>query len=265
MKLAIIGCGNMGLTYAKALLKDKLVVQKDLFLIEKKQTHGNMLTDLGKLSEVIDEHISNYDAIILAVKPQDAKQTYVDLKKHIKTNQLLLSIMAGITIDVLETNLNHKNIVRAMPNTPAQIGKGITGFSAAIQASEAAKVMARQILSATGKTIFFEEETMLDAVTAISGSGPAYFYYYVNSMINAGLEMGLDENTATLLVKETMNGSYHLMQNTDKSLIELIAAVKSKGGTTEAALNILADNNVDQSIKLALLAANNRAKELSKI
>lgn len=265
MKLAIIGCGNMGLTYAKSLLRDKLVEKKNLYLIEKIDTYRNTLTDLGVLSGKIDERISQYDGIILAVKPQDAKPTYEELKKYIKPNQLLLSIMAGITIEVLQTNLNHKNIVRAMPNTPAQIGKGITGFSAAKEASDAVKTMAEQILAATGKTVYLKNESMLDAVTAISGSGPAYYYYYVNAMINAGIEMGLDEKTASLLVKETMNGSYHLMENSDKSLLELISAVKSKGGTTEAALNVLENKKVDESIQLALKAAENRARELSKI
>lgn len=265
MKLAIIGCGNMGLTYAKSLLRDKLVEKKNLYLIEKIDTYRNTLTDLGVLSGKINEQISNYDGIILAVKPQDAKPTYEELKKYIKPNQLLLSIMAGIPISVLQTNLNHKNIVRAMPNTPAQIGKGITGFTASAEVSDSAKTMAEQILAATGKTVYLKDEAMLDAVTAISGSGPAYYYYFVNAMINAGTAMGLDEKTAALLVKETMNGSYHLMKNSDKSLLELIAAVKSKGGTTEAALNVLESKKVDESIQIALQAAENRAKELSKI
>jgi pyrroline-5-carboxylate reductase len=121
-----------------------------------------------------------------------------------------------------------------------------------------------KMLSTTGREIMVEEESMLDAVTALSGSGPAYFYYIVKHMIEAGKQMGLDESMSALLVKQTMVGAYHLMANSNKNLNELIANVKSKGGTTEAALNKFDEKHVGESIIEALKAAENRAKELSK-
>lgn len=265
MKIAIWGCGNMGFTYAKAFLRDKIVSKDTLFLIEKAEFVQDKLRESGVVMSEVDERIADCDAIILAVKPQDAHSVYAVLKNILKPSQLVLSIMAGITIEVLKKNLNHENIVRAMPNTPAQIGIGIAGYSTSSNTSTENTELAQKLLSATGKTVFLETESKLDAVTALSGSGPAYFYYIVDAMIKAGIELGIDEHTSALLVKETMNGSYHLMQNSDKSLQELIAAVKSKGGTTEAALNVFAENAIDQKIQKAIFAAESRAKELSKI
>ncbi len=265
LKIAIIGCGNMGLTYAKSFLQYNLVQKDDLLLIEKNAEYKERLLPFGNVVNQIDERIKRYDAIILAVKPQDSKAVYPQLKAHLEPSQLIISIMAGIPIRVLEENLGHDSIVRAMPNTPAQLGMGITGFTAGKNTKIQAILKADNLLNATGKTVFLDNEDLLDAVTALSGSGPAYFYYIVDAMIQAGVKMGLEENVAALLVKQTMNGSFHLMNNSDKSLQELISNVKSKGGTTEAALNTFADRDLTEIIKQGLFAAENRAKELSKM
>jgi pyrroline-5-carboxylate reductase len=265
LKIAIIGCGNMGLTYAKSFLQYNLVQKEDLLLIEKNAEYKERLNPFGNVVNHIDEKIQNYDTIILAVKPQDSKVLYPELKKYLKPEHLIISIMAGVPISVLENNLEHHSIVRAMPNTPAQLGMGITGFTAGKKTKIQAILKADNLLNATGKTIFLENEDQLDAVTALSGSGPAYFYYIIDAMIQAGVKMGMEESVAALLIKQTMNGSFHLMNNSDKSLQELIAAVKSKGGTTEAALNTFADKNLSGIIQEGLYAAEKRAKELSKI
>jgi pyrroline-5-carboxylate reductase len=265
LKIAIIGCGNMGLTYAKSFLQYNLVQKEDLLLIEKNPEYKERLTPFGNVIGQIDERIQRLDVVILAVKPQDSKAVYPELKKFLKPHQLVISIMAGIPIKVLEENLGHHSIVRAMPNTPAQLGMGITGFTAGKSTKIQAILKADNLLNATGKTIFLEDEDQLDAVTALSGSGPAYFYFIVNAMIEAGVKMGMEESTVALLVKQTMNGSFHLMNNSDKSLQELIAAVTSKGGTTEAALNKFKELGLEDTIKQGLYAAENRAKELSKL
>lgn len=265
LKIAIIGCGNMGLTYAKSFLKYNLVQKEDLLLVEKNAEYKERLLPFGNVVSEIDARIKRYDAIILAVKPQDSKAIYPELKAQIEPHQLILSIMAGIPIAVLEENLGHDSIVRAMPNTPAQLGMGITGFTAGRNTKIQSILKADNLLNATGKTVFLEDENLLDAVTALSGSGPAYFYYIVDAMIQAGVKMGLEENVAALLVKQTMNGSYHLMNTSDKSLQELISNVKSKGGTTEAALNSFEEKGLPDIIKNGLYAAENRAKELSKM
>ncbi|MDX2189131.1 MAG: pyrroline-5-carboxylate reductase [Bacteroidota bacterium] len=264
-KIAIIGCGNMGLTYAKSFLQYNLVKKEHLLLIEKNAELKEHLAPFGNVHNALDSKISEYDTIILSVKPQDAKPVLEELKQYLKPHQMVISIMAGVTISTLEQILNFKSIIRAMPNTPAQLGMGITGFTAGKGTKIQAILKADNLLNATGKTIFLENEDLLNAVTALSGSGPAYFYFIVNAMIEAGVKMGLEENVASLLVKETMNGSFHLMNNSDKTLQELINAVTSKGGTTEAALKKYNEQKLSEVIKDGIFAAENRANELSKL
>ena len=266
MKIAIIGCGNMGLTFARSFLSYDLVTREDLLLVEKNDDHIKFLEtqNLGKITTNIDSKLKDYEVIILAVKPQDFNTIAGPLERVLNSNHLVFSIMAGISIDKIEKSLKHKTVVRAMPNTPAQIGMGITAYVAgkAVKMDHIRKV--EKMLSTTGREIMVEEESMLDAVTALSGSGPAYFYYIVKHMIEAGKAMGLDESISSLLVKQTMFGSYHLMNNANKNLDELIAAVKSKGGTTEAALDKFEEAEIGKNLILALKAARDRAEELSK-
>lgn len=266
MKIAIIGCGNMGLTYARSFLSYEMVQREDILLIEKNAEHSKFLEtqNLGKVTSNIDSKLRDYNIIILAVKPQDFDTVAPILQKAIQPHHLVFSIMAGISIDRIEKSLKHKTIVRAMPNTPAQIGMGITAYVAGKSVKMEHIRTVEKMLSTTGREIMMEEESMLDAVTALSGSGPAYFYYIVKHMIEAGKQMGLDEGMSSLLVKQTLYGAYHLMNNANKNLDELIASVKSKGGTTEAALNKFEEKHVGASIIEALKAAESRAKELSK-
>jgi len=159
--------------------------------------------------------------------------------------------------------LGYTHIIRAMPNSPVEIGMGITGFSAhpGITLEQIRKV--ENLLATTGRTVFFENEEMLDAVTALSGSGPAYFFYLVKAMIDAGKQMGMEEAVAMMLVKQTMLGAFHLVNNANKSLDELIRTVASKGGTTEAAFSIFKQAEVGENLGKGILAAEKRAKELS--
>lgn len=263
-KIAIIGCGNMGLTYAKAFLKDTVVSQEHLLLIEKNAEMKDKLKPFGNVSNQIDERVNTYDIVIIAVKPQDAGWVFSDLKKHIKPHQLVISIMAGITLKSLQEQLKHQAIVRAMPNTPAQLGMGITGFTATRETGIQHILKADNLLNSTGKTIFFENEEMIDAVTALSGSGPAYFYYIVKAMIEAGKQMGMDEHVAALLVKQTMNGAFHLLNTSESSPEQLIKNVASKGGTTEAALEVFEKKGLSSIITEAIKAAEKRATELAK-
>ncbi len=263
IRIAIIGCGNMGLTYAKAFLKDNIVSQKDILLIEKNAEMKDRLRPFGNIANKIDERIIGFDTIILAIKPQDAKDIYADLKEHLLPSQLVISIMAGITIKTLEENLGHTNIVRAMPNQPAQLGMGITGFSSTKKTKMHDVLKADNLLNTTGKTIYFDDESKLDAVTALSGSGPAYFFFIVSAMIEAGKRMGIEEHLASLLVRQTMHGAYHLMNTSEGNLDDLIKSVASRGGTTEAALNVFNDEKLREALINGIVAAEKRAKELA--
>jgi len=266
MKVAIIGGGNMGSTYARAFVRSNIVKKEDLLIIERHAPKREELEkeDLAVVTDEIGKSIGEYDVVIVAVKPQDFKATAEEVKKFLKKKQLILSIMAGIKIKTIQKLLDHEKVVRAMPNTPAQLGFGITAFSAAKDQSYESISVVDTLLETTGKSIFMKNEEHLDAVTALSGSGPAYYYYFVKHMIEAGKEMGIDEPVASLLVKQTMLGAFQIMNNSRASLDEMIKAVASKGGTTEAALNTFEEKKVGESIKTALKAAEKRAKELSK-
>lgn len=254
------------MAYAKSFLQYDLVRRDDLLLVEKNTDRMESLRNAnsGVVTGVIDPTLGTYDLLILAVKPQDFNSVASLLRGVLQPTQLILSIMAGISIPTLQEKLNHPLIIRAMPNTPALIGMGMTAFAASKEADNHQIRKVENLINATGRSLFLEDEGLLDAVTALSGSGPAYFFYIVKAMIEAGKEMGFEESMATLLVKQTMLGSFHLINNADKSLEELINAVASKGGTTEAALKKFNEGNLTQTLIEGLRAAERRATELSK-
>lgn len=267
MKVTIIGCGNMGLIYARAFLKYNIVSKNELLLVEKNEDRKEELKklDIGTVVVPADGKISESDVIILSVKPQDFIQLTADLKKVLNTNTIVVSIMAGISLDFLSKKLQHDRIIRAMPNSPVEIGMGITAYclSKGVGAEQSRTV--ENLLGTTGKTLYMENEDLLDAVTAISGSGPAYFFYFAQQLIEAGKRMGFDEGTASLLVKQTMLGSFHLLNSSGKPLNELIKTVASKGGTTEAALSTFERHQVGKHLQEGLLNAQRRGKELAEI
>lgn len=266
MKIAIVGCGNMGMAFARSFIKYDLVKKEDLLLIEKSKERSEILKKEkeGVVVDTISDAIKDYELVILSVKPQDFSVVAKELSQVINENHIVLSIMAGIPIERIQKELNHKFVVRAMPNTPAMLGQGITGYCASEGIAFQKLQKIDNLINATGRSVYLENESLIDAVTALSGSGPAYFYYIVKHMVEAGKKMGFDEGLSSLLVKQTMIGSYHLINNAEKSLDELITAVASKGGTTEAALGVFEEQTVGDSLISGILKAESRAKELSK-
>ena len=266
MKIAIIGCGNMGMAFANSFIQYNLVQKEDLLLIEKNQERGAVLQGqkAGVVVDTISDKIASVDLVILSVKPQDYPSVASELAGLLQAKQIVLSIMAGIPIVKIQSTLKHDLIVRAMPNTPALLGMGMTAFAAASAVGLADIRKVENLINSTGRAVFLDDEALIDAVTGLSGSGPAYFFYLIKSMIDAGIKMGFDPAMSALLVKQTMLGSYHLMQTSDKSLDELIQAVASKGGTTEAALRTFAENEVGLGLQKGIYAARDRAEELAK-
>ncbi|MFL5765840.1 MAG: pyrroline-5-carboxylate reductase [Bacteroidia bacterium] len=266
MKITIIGCGNMGLIYARAFLKNKIVLGEELLLAEKDGTRKQALQELnlGRVCTVDDPKIAESDFVILAVKPQDFPVLGDELKQILAPRNIIVSIMAGMKMERIAEMLQHKCIIRAMPNSPAQLGMGMTAFTALRSLSAEQIRKAEMLLSTTGRTIYFEDENLLDAVTALSGSGPAYFFYIVKNMVEAGKQMGFDEATSAMLVKQTMLGSFHLLNTDDRSLDELIKAVASKGGTTEAAFSVFNEAKVGENLQKGIVRARDRATELSR-
>jgi len=266
MKIAILGCGNMGLAYARSFLKYDLVTTKDLLLIEKDTERQKQLDSFSigtVVSNITPNTLSGVDVLILSIKPQDFESIKEKLKIALNPSIIIVSIMAGKTLSFLSSELNHTNMVRAMPNSPAIVGMGITAYvnNNTMRVGDLRKV--DKILNATGRSIYLENENLMNAVTALSGSGPAYFFYIVKNMILAGIEMGLDAHSSTVLVQQTLLGSYHLMNAKEANLNELIKNVASKGGTTEAALNYFENNALNKILIDGIKQAENRGKELA--
>ncbi|EJL73862.1 pyrroline-5-carboxylate reductase [Chryseobacterium populi] len=266
MKIAILGAGNMGLSFSKSFLKYELIRRQDLHLIIRNPSKISKLSEEFPGSKISTfEEIKELDAdlIIIAVKPQDFQNVAENISFSLKENQMILSIMAGIKIQKIQKLLNHPLVVRAMPNSPTLLGMGITGYTSADGISFSQIINIERLLNSTGRSVYLEDEDLLDGVTALSGSGPAYFYYIIDAMIKAGIEMGIEENLSKLFVKQTMLGAYHLINNSDKNLEELISDVASKGGTTEAALKTFEDSHFKEILKNGILNAEKRAKELN--
>lgn len=212
-------------------------------------------------SETLND-VSAQDAIVLAVKPQQLKSVAQDLAATLK-QQLIISIAAGIRIATLQAWLGgYPHIIRTMPNTPAQIQAGVTGLYASTGVSDAHKAMADILLSAAGETLWLTAEEKLDAVTAISGSGPAYVFYFIEALTAAALDLGLTQTEADLLAKQTFKGASLLADNSNTAVSTLREQVTSKGGTTEQGLLSLAESQVKEAMVKATQAAAKRAKIL---
>lgn len=267
MRVGIIGGGNMGLAYARSLVLKNIVEVKDLYIYESFPERVMFLKGMkiGVLKPDLDADISNLDVLILAVKPQSFSELSLDLVQYIKEKTVIVSIMAGVRREIIFNKLNNNKIVRVMPNTPCQNGLGATGYHLYDGIEDETALMVKKMLSSTGLCEEVENEEDIDAVTALSGSGPAYVYLFAKALKEAGEQLGIPSDAANKLTLQTIKGALNLMETSNKSFDELISDVKSKGGTTEAALNSFEDNNFRQIVLDSLSKAKNRAKELSDL
>ncbi len=206
----------------------------------------------------------NADVLILAVKPQQFSEAAQSLCGKISPNTVVISIMAGVPIIKISDALNgHSTIIRAMPNTPARIAQGITGLYATPSCTLLHKQLAEDIMHSIGQTVYVDTEAQLDAVTALSGSGPAYVFYIAQALLDAGVQLGLTPSVARQLALVTLQGSAALAAQSGEDLTVLREQVTSKGGTTAAAMDILHTWQVAQAFHVAVAAAEARAKALA--
>ena len=264
MKILIVGGGNMGLTYAQSFLRSHITNKENMMILEKSPEKATILAkkDIGTIYGTPEGCITQADLVILAVKPQDSSKLFQSIKDHIDDQQVFLSIMAGVKIESISEGLGAQKIIRAMPNLPAQIGMGMTAFTSSDAVTRIELVMVQNLLNTTGKTVYVEKESAIDAATAISGSGPAYVWYFMNAMIIAAKKMGFTYSEAELLVSQTFLGAIELYKATDFSCEEWIEKVCSRGGTTEAAMSSYTKNAVHEDIIIGAEAALHRAIEL---
>ncbi|MEM6805709.1 MAG: pyrroline-5-carboxylate reductase [Bacteroidota bacterium] len=265
MKVLIIGAGNMGMTYGQSFINSSILDRSDLYVLERNQEKAAHIQAISSHEQEADagEFIRDMDLIILSVKPQDFTALAKAIRPYLRPDHLIMSIMAGIKISGIERELGLKKIVRAMPNLPAQVGLGMTVFSTSIEVSRLEIFTVQNLLNTTGKTLYVENEELIDSATAISGSGPAYVFYFMESMMNTAKSMGFSDAEAQLLVKQTFLGSINLLNKNSLSCADWIRKVSSKGGTTEAAVKEFNSQHLEDKIKSGLDAAERRAQELS--
>ncbi len=263
MKVVFLGCGNMG----TALLKSALQIQEvgEIIVVEKRdQQRQKLSTAFGeiKLQEQIPS-IKDPCLIIIAVKPQDIEDLVVDLKEKLLCRNVgILSIAAGITRDFYYNRLGELTVIRAMPNTPGLLGAGITAVI--YEKQDFFAELSCKILEGLGDVVQLNNEELMDVVTAVSGSGPAYFFYLVEVLSEFAIESGLQEDVAEKLARKTCYGAGLLLERMDLSAKRLREMVTSKGGTTESAINYMTQNGISDILKEAFAQAVKRAKELAR-
>jgi pyrroline-5-carboxylate reductase len=265
LKIAFIGGGNMATALVGGLAGKVTERGANIHVVDVNPDSLQKLQQQFGVTTATEftARLSQCDVIVLAIKPQQAREAVAALQPFIGAHQLILSIVAGIRIADLSRWLDgHEAIVRSMPNTPALIGKGISGVSASDKVSTLQRAQADSILRAVGSTVWVDSEDKIDAVTAVSGSGPAYVFYFLEAMEQAALEMGLSSDEGMELAKATFAGATELAQRSDEPVSLLRERVTSKGGTTYAALVSLEQSGVKAAIVTALKAAAARGKEL---
>jgi len=263
MKIAIIGGGTMGDAMVKSLLRRRLATKLDIVVSDVMPECRGLLNKRYGV-EVTDDNVAavnGADVVVLAVKPQEIIAVAGQISKQLKL-QLVISIAAGINLEDLCQHLNYRVVVRAMPNTPAQVGKGMTAWTATKELSKQQYAVARLVLTSMGEEQYFAEEKYIDMATAVSGSGPAYVFLFIESLIDAGVHIGLPRNVAQKLVLETIVGSAEAMKKMARHPAELKNMVTSPGGTTTEALLHLESGGLRSLLINAVAAAYNKAKHL---
>ena len=265
MKIGIVGTGNMGEVILKGLL-DNVLKPQDVICVDKSQESLDRIANAYQVvcsAEI--SAIKDCDVVLLAVKPQNMDEVLPLMGKVISEKTLIISIAVGITSSFIVKNLGISSaaVVRAMPNTPALVGKGVTGIAKGEFATDAQLTIAKDLLEAVGQVVVVNED-QIDVVAAASGSGPAYYFYVTELLIEAAVSHGLSRDVAQVLVENTFVGSSALFENSDDDVIELRRKVTSPKGTTQAAIEFLESKDLKSIWQNALGAAIKRAEEISK-
>lgn len=247
------------------LLRQKLADPRNIIAAGPREERGAELSKKYGIKSTTDnvEAAHQADVVVLSVKPQRLSEVMKGLK-GVRSDALVLSIIAGATIKKINAGLKHKSIVRSMPNTPGQIGEGITVWTASKEVSEAQQKIARSLLSAMGEEVFVEDESYLDMATALSGSGPAYVFLFTEALIDAGVHMGFPRRISEQLVLQTIKGSASYYEGAARHPATLRNQVTSPGGTSAEALYYLEKAGFRTAISRAVWAAYQRSLELGK-
>lgn len=264
--VAFIGSGIMGEAIIRGLLTQNIVNPEQIYAADPLQAR------LDDLRERYGIHVTGNNSeaaevgqvIVLSTKPQNLAEVMPGIRGHLRRQDLLLSILAGTPIRKLADGVAHASVVRAMPNTPAQIGQGMTVWTATPEVTDEQRGQAQVILAALGQELYVNDESYLDMATALSGTGPAYVFMFMESLIDAGVHLGFPRRVAEQLVFQTMRGSLEYAAQSNKHVAELRNQVTSPGGTTAAALYQMEKGGLRTVISRAIWAAYQRSVELGQ-
>ena len=264
-KIAFIGPGVMAEAMIAGLLRKKLAKSENIIASGPREERVADLSKKYKIKSTVDNASAaeQADVVVLSVKPQRLSEVMKGLYK-IRPDALVLSIVAGASIQKISRTLKHQAVVRSMPNTPGQIGEGITVWTASARASQEQREVAQQILGALGEEVFVEDEGYLDMATALSGTGPAYVFLFTEALIDAGVHMGFPRRIAEQLVLQTIKGSVAFYHHAERHPATLRNQVTSPGGTSAEALYYLEKAGFRTALSRAIWAAYQRSLELGK-
>ncbi|MDP9067553.1 MAG: pyrroline-5-carboxylate reductase [Actinomycetota bacterium] len=265
-KLAVLGGGKMGQALVGGLLGSGWRKAEDVVVTARRRERLEELSSAYGVQTSTDNTaaVAGAQVIVIAVKPQDIEPLLSEISSHVTPDQTVLSFVAAISTSFIESRLEYDvPVVRAMPNTPSVVHEGMAGIAAGRFSSEENLNLAREVLSQVGRVVTVDEE-YLDAVTAISGSGPAYFALLAEAMIEAGILLGLSRETSTDLVVQTMLGSAKMLRDEHMHPVELREMVTSPGGTTTRAIRVLEQSGVRAAFLNAIQAAMERSQELAR-
>lgn len=267
-EIGVIGAGNAAEGIVHAILRKSVLFNDRLVVSDPSEQRRKLFAERFQVTVTDDNRhvVQNSSIIILAVKPQVWREVVVAFADLIGPHHLIVSIMAGVSTRAIENVVPYINarVVRVMPNLPIHVGAGMAGVHAGRHARESDRLHAQRIFEAGGRSLVIADESMMDAVTAVSGSGPAYFYYFVEALVEAGVRMGLTNQEASLMAKHACYGAALMMLENDDPPAQLRQKVTSPGGTTQAAIEKMRESQVFDKIVEAVIAARDRSEELGQ-
>lgn len=269
-KLAFIGCGVMAESIIAGLLRMKLVSPDKITGSHPRLERRKELEKKHKIkmfehnADAVKAVSSDESIVVLCVKPQRIKSVLAELKNVVLPEQLVISIIAGATIETISEELDNRLVVRTMPNTPSQIGQGMTAWTCTAEVNEKHQAQVKELLTALGKEIFVETENMIDMATSLSATGPTYIFTFMEAMTDAGVHLGFSRHVSQELVHQTILGSVLFAMESGKHPAELRNMVTSPGGTSAEAIYQMEKGSLRTVLSKAIYAAYKRAVELGK-
>ncbi|MBI4719306.1 MAG: pyrroline-5-carboxylate reductase [Planctomycetes bacterium] len=267
-EIGVIGAGNAAEGIVHGILRNTVLFEDRMIASDPSEARRKLFADRFHIVVTADNRqvVENSDIVVLAVKPQQFMEVCAGVRDLVRGDHLIVSIMAGVSTATLEAQFPGvaARVVRAMPNLPVHVGAGMAGVCKGRNAQPVDLLRAQRIFEAGGRAIVIDDEGQMDAVTAVSGTGPAYFYFFVEALTAAGERAGLARQQSEILAKQTCLGAARMMLETGEPPSVLRQKVTSPGGTTQAALDSMARNNVFDHIVEAVLAAARRSQELGR-